>query len=159
MSSKQRGLRFWLSAWLPVVLGILVIAVESTLYFGAEYTSGPFRWVFQAIFGPVSDARWGIIHLLIRKSGHFLGYGLIGLAWLRAWWMTLPHSRFLSVSALALLGTAIVSASDEFHQFFLPDRTGTPWDVLLDCCGAIVMQMLVYMLVRLFWPKRLERAA
>jgi len=159
MSSEHRGLRFWLSAWLPVVLGILVIAVESTQYLGAEYTSGPFRWIYQAIFGPVSNARWGEIHFLIRKSGHFLGYGLICLAWLRAWWMTLPHSRLLFVSALALLGTAVVSASDELHQFFLPDRTGTPWDVLLDCCGAIVMQLLVYMLVRLFWPKRLERVA
>ena len=159
MSSKQRGLRFWLSAWLPVVLGILVIAVESTLYFGAEYTSGPFRWIFQAIFGPVSDAHWGQIHFLIRKSGHFLGYGTLGLLWLRAWWMTLPRSRFLTSSALAILGTALISAGDEFHQTFLPDRTGSPWDVLLDCCGAILLQLLVYAFMRLFHRERLERTA
>jgi VanZ family protein len=159
MSSEQRSLRFWLSAWLPVILGILVIAVESTLYFGAEYTSGPFRWIFQAIFGPVSDAHWGQIHFLIRKSGHFLGYGTLGLLWLRAWWMTLPRSRFLTSSALAILGTALISAGDEFHQTFLPDRTGSPWDVLLDCCGAILLQLLVYAFMRLFRRERLERAA
>ena len=159
MSSEQRSLRFWLSAWLPVILGILVIAVESTLYFGAEYTSGPFRWIFQAIFGPVSDAHWGQIHFLIRKSGHFLGYGTLGLLWLRAWWMTLPRSRFLTCSTLAILGTALVASSDEFHQTFLPDRTGSPWDVLLDCCGAILLQLLVYAFMRLFRRERLERAA
>ncbi|MFP5211469.1 MAG: VanZ family protein [Acidobacteriota bacterium] len=159
MSSEQRSLRFWLSAWLPVILGILVIAVESTLYFGAEYTSGPFRWIFQAIFGPVSDAHWGQIHFLIRKSGHFLGYGTLGLLWLRAWWMTLPRSRFLTSSALAILGTALISAGDEFHQTFLPDRTGSPWDVLLDCCGAILLQLLVYAFMRLFRRERLERTA
>ena len=65
-----------------------------------------------------------IIHHLIRKSGHFLGYGLIGLAWLRAWWMTLPHSRFLHDAVLALLGTALIASADEFHQTFLPNRTG-----------------------------------
>ena len=159
MSSEKRSLRFWLSAWLPVVLGILGIAVESTLYFGAEYTTGPFRWIYQLIFGPVSNARWGEIHFLIRKSGHFLGYGTLGLLWLRAWWMTLPRSRFLTCSALAILGTALVASSDEFHQTFLPDRTGSPWDVLLDCCGALVLQLLVYAFMRLFRRERLERAA
>jgi VanZ family protein len=76
----------------------------------------------------------------MRKSGHFLGYGAIGLVWLRTWWMTLPHSRFLQNAALALLGTALMASADEYHQTFLPNRKGSPWDVLLDCCGAIVLQ-------------------
>jgi VanZ family protein len=88
-----------------------------------------------------ADARWEILHHLIRKSGHFLGYGAIGLLWLRAWWMTLPRSRFLHDAFLALLGTALVASADEWHQTFLPNRTGSPWDVLLDCCGAIALEL------------------
>ena len=139
MSSSRRGLKFWISAWLPVVAGIAVIVIESTEYFGADRTSGPFRWLFQTIFGPVSDAHWQVIHHLIRKTGHFLGYGLIGLAWLRAWRMTLPWLRFLTQAALALLGTGMLATWDEWHQSFLPNRTSSPWDVLLDCCGAFVL--------------------
>jgi VanZ family protein len=139
MSSSPRGLKFWISAWLPVAVGIAVIVTESTPYFGSDRTSGPFRWLFQAIFGPVSDASWQVIHHLIRKSGHFLGYGLIGLAWLRAWRMTLTSARFLTHAALALLGTATLATWDEWHQSFLPNRTSSPWDVLLDCCGAFVL--------------------
>jgi VanZ family protein len=142
-----------------VVLGIGVIAIESTPDLGAQYTSGPLRWLFQAIFGPVGDARWEIIHHLIRKSGHFTGYGLLGLAWLRAWWMTLPRSVFVQDAMLAFLGTALTASADEFHQSFLPNRTGTPWDVLLDCCGALTMQLLVYLLMRIFRPKKLARVA
>jgi VanZ family protein len=158
MMSDHRGLRYWLSAWIPVALGIAVIALESTEFMGADHTSGPLRLLFQAIFGPISSARWEMVHSLIRKSGHFLGYGAIGLAWLRAWWMTLPRSRFLQDALLALLGTALMASADEYHQNFLPNRTGSPWDVLLDCCGAIVLQLAVYLFMSLFRPKKLAHA-
>ena len=159
MLSNRRSLWYWISAWLPVVLGVIAVALESTEFMGANHTSGPFRWLFQAIFGPVSDERWEILHILIRKCGHFIGYGAIGLAWLRAWWMTLPRSRFLHDSLLALLGTALIASVDEWHQTFLPNRTGSAWDVLLDCCGAIMLELAAYIFMRLFRPKRLARAA
>ena len=73
--------------------------------------------------------------------------------------MTLPKSRFLHDALLALLGTALVASADEFHQTFLPNRTGSPWDVLLDCCGAIVLQTMVYVFMRVRAPKKLARAA
>jgi VanZ family protein len=117
------------------------------------------RWLWEAIFGSVSPGEWDNIHHLIRKSGHFFGYGFIGLAWLRAWWMTLPRSDFFMDAFLALLGTATVASCDEWHQTFLPNRTGTPWDVLLDCCGALTLQLLVYLYMRTTRPKQLAREA
>lgn len=155
-SRKDPG--FWISAWLPVAIGIGVIAVESTAYFGADYTSGPLRYLYQGIFGPVSNARWDIIHHYIRKTGHFVGYGLIGLAWLRAWWMTLPRSRYFSDAVLALLGTGLLATWDEWHQSFLSNRTSSPWDVLLDCCGAIMFCTVTYLFVRLFRSERPMRS-
>jgi len=159
MSNNRRGLWFWVYVWFPVLLGIGVIAIESQEFMGADHTSGPLRALFQFIFGPIGDARWDLVHHYIRKSGHFVGYGLIGLAWLRAWWFTLPHSRFLPDALLALLGTALIASCDEWHQSYLPNRTGTPKDVLLDCTGAIVLQLIVYALMRTIKPKRLAREA
>ena len=52
-----------------------------------------------------------------------------------------------------------MASADEYHQTYLPNRTGSPWDVLLDCCGAIVLQATVYIFMRLFRPKKLARAA
>ena len=159
MSNSRRGFWHWVWIWLPVLLGIAIIAMESTEMMGADHTSGPLRWLWQSLFGEIGDDRWEIVHRIIRKSGHFVGYGLIGLAWLRAWWMTLPRSRFLHDALLALLGTALVASADEWHQTFMPNRTGSPWDVLLDCCGAITLEVLVYVFMRMFRPKKLERAA
>lgn len=153
----RHGLKYWVNAWLPVAVGIGIIVFESTPWFGADHTTRPLRWLWQAIFGPVANARWEIIHHLVRKSGHFFGYGFIGLAWLRAWWMTLPHSHFFKDAVLALAGTAMVASCDEWHQTYLPNRTGSPWDVLLDCCGALTLQLIVYIFMRIFRPKHLSR--
>jgi VanZ family protein len=159
MSNKWRSLRPWINAWGPVALGIVIIALETQEFMGSNYTNGPFRHLYEALFGNVSNRRWEVIHHLIRKGGHFGGYGLIGLAWLRAWWKTLPHSRFFQDAILALLGTALMASCDEWHQSYIPNRTGTPWDVLLDCTGAVALQLLVYSYLRIFQPKRLQHPA
>jgi VanZ family protein len=69
--------------------------------------------------------------------------------------MTLPRSGFLEDAALALLGTALMASADEYHQTFLPNRTGSPLDVLLNCCSAIVLLVVTYIRVRLFRPRKL----
>jgi VanZ family protein len=158
MSSKPRGLKFWISAWLPVAVGTGIIALESTEFCGANHTSGPLRWLWESLFGHVGNAQWNQIHHLIRKCGHFFGYGFIGVAWLRAWWMTLDHSHFLEDAFLALIGTSLVASLDELHQSYLPNRTGSPWDVLLDCTGALTLQLILYSYLRLMRPRRLMRA-
>jgi len=159
MSSSRQGLKYWVSAWLPVVLGVAVIVIESTETFGADRTTGPLRRLFEALFGRFADDSWNIVHHLVRKTGHFVGYGVIGLAWLRAWWMSLPRSHFFLDAFLALLGTGLIASADEWHQSTLPNRTGTPWDALLDCCGAITLQFVVYIFMRVTRPKKLIHAA
>ena len=142
-----------------MLLGICVIAIESTAYFGSDHTTGPLRWLWEHMFGTVSDDRWDLFHHLIRKTGHFVGYGTMCLLWLRAWWLSLPRAGFLLDATLALLGTAAVASADEFHQSFVPNRTGVPSDVLLDCTGAVVLLLIAYLCIRLRWPERLAKAA
>ena len=57
-----------------------------------------------------------------------------------------------------LLGTAVVGSLDEWHQSFHPNRTASVWDVLLDCSGAIGLQLIVYIYMRVYRPKQLVRA-
>jgi VanZ family protein len=153
--TRRRSSGYWISAWWPVAAAICVIVIESTADFGADHTSGPLRWIWEHLFGPVSNARWALLHHHVRKTGHFLGYGTMGLLWLRAWWMTLPKAALLLDAALALVGTAAVASLDEYHQSFLPNRTGIPSDVLLDCSGAAVL-VLLYFLLRTLRLRRSE---
>jgi VanZ family protein len=154
----QAGWRWWFSVWAPVALAITVICVESTNTFSAQNTSSWLRPVVQHLFGLMSDSTWDFFHHYLRKTGHFIGYGTVGFTFLRAWLHTLrrrgpatPLSWRLESSILAIFSTAIVASCDEFHQTFLPGRTGTPVDVLLDTAGAITLCLLVWMVC---WTRR-----
>ena len=66
---------------------------------------------------------------------------LLSILLFRAWRETLPamgNPRWtFRWAKIAVLGTALVASLDEWHQSFIPSRTGTVRDVLLDTCAAI----------------------
>ena len=45
-----------------------------------------------------------------------------------------------------MLAAIVTAAYDEIHQTFIPSRTGRWQDVVIDTSGAIVMQVMVYLL-------------
>ena len=53
----RKGTKYWLSAWVPVAVGVGIIMLESSDFFGANHTSHPLRWIWESIFGPVSNAQ------------------------------------------------------------------------------------------------------
>jgi len=142
---------WFLLVWTPVIVALGVIVMESTPNFSADHTSTWMRTSFEALFGAVPDARWPEVHHYIRKTGHFLGYGSMGLVWLRAWLLTwVTPMKHLSTAtwrayciAMAIFCTMLIASLDEVHQSFLPSRTGMVTDVFLDTAGAVVLISLV----------------
>jgi VanZ family protein len=146
--------------WLPAMFAVAMIACESTASMGSASTS---RWllpIWVHLFGPVSAEKWAVIHHIIRKTGHFIGYGGVSLCFFHGWRTTLSiDRRGLSAvrrlsAVLAVVCTFVVASGDEFHQSFLPGRTSSIYDVGLDVCGAIVTQILLLTLSRLFMRSR-----
>jgi VanZ family protein len=155
---SDRDWRWWLNVWTPVVIAIAVICCESTGAMSSEHTSRFLRPLFERWFGPIRDSSWEFFHHALRKTGHFVGYGTVGFTFLRAWLHTLGRRGPMALLAwrlestiLAIMSTAIVASGDEFHQTFLPSRTGTPVDVLLDTAGAGALCLLVWLIC---WSKR-----
>jgi VanZ family protein len=137
--------------WTPALLGVVVIAIESTATFSAANTSSWLRPIAEAIFGHLSDPTWELAHHLLRKSGHFLGYGTLCVLFLAESQRLTERAWRLSAWARAILSTAFIASCDEFHQSFLPSRTGTFTDVVLDTCGATIVSGLVLAAV---WKRR-----
>ena len=44
--------------------------------------------------------------------------------------------------------TALVACLDEWHQSYLPSRTGNLHDVVLDSTAALVAQILLFIILR-----------
>lgn len=115
---------------------MIFIGINSTDLMSAEHTSrfiGPFlRW-----FDPnVSDSTIGSVQLFVRKSAHLTEYGILAALLYRA--LRRSQQRVLRAAIVAFFFAAICAALDEFHQSFVASRTGTPWDVAIDCVGALI---------------------
>lgn len=140
-------MRSWLIGWLPVVVWLAIIACESTESMGAGHTVMMLNAVLGWLHFSVSWQTLETVNHLLRKTGHFVGYGILGALFIRAWALALrarQHSGSVLKKAL-LLGitcTLLVACLDEFHQAFLPGRTSSAWDVALDTLGACVLAFL-----------------
>jgi VanZ family protein len=164
MGTFVSGKRKLILNWLPAVFAVAVIAGESTPTMSAANTS---RWllpIWVHLFGSVSPEKWNVIHHLIRKTGHFMGYGGVSLCFFHGWSSSLSTERRsvnairLRAAALAVFCTLLIASADEFHQSFLPSRTSSPYDVGIDVSGAIVMQIVLLTLLHLYARSRAMNA-
>jgi len=142
-----------LKAWIAAILWLIVIAIESTTYLSAHNTSKILYPLLHFLFG-VNHARFEVWHFYIRKSGHVIGYAMLSILLFRAWKETLPAlgspKWTIRWTSIAVLGTALVASLDEWHQSFLPSRTGIWQDAVLDTVAGIAAQILLFLCLRWF---------
>ena len=95
-----------------------------------------------------------LIHLFVRKAAHMTEYFLLALSLqlpLGAW-----LSRQLSRNVRIWIGfaaTVIFAALDEFHQTFVPGRSGNFTDVCIDSIGAIAASLCLLLFYSLYQKK------
>ena len=129
---------------------------------GSDRTSTPLHALAHAVSGAQIDSSWTLIHRLIRKSGHFLGYGLFSLALYRALSLSSRQAAPLlapewRLQLAAVAAAFLVAGIDELHQAFVPNRTGKFADVLLDTAGAVALQLLLRFLIATMGSLRIRR--
>ncbi|HEY1801185.1 MAG TPA: VanZ family protein [Terriglobales bacterium] len=141
MQSHQRHV---LKVWIAAGLWIGIIVVESTNYLSSDNTSHYLYPLLHFLFG-ISLKTFAPFHAYLRKAGHFVGYFILSLLLFRAWRETLPSVRHWTArwAGIAFLMSAFVASMDEWHQTFLPSRTGTIHDVLLDSSAALTAQVVI----------------
>ena len=132
-------MKSFLKYWLPVLIWLCVIFVGSTDVLSAEQTSRfvePFlRWLKPDI----SSETLAQIHFFVRKLGHIFEYALLAIFL----WRALRSGANLQVKISILVIVvwfvcAIFAATDEFHQSFIPSRTASPNDVVIDIFGVVI---------------------
>ena len=132
-------MRSFLKYWLPPFIWLGVIFVGSTEVMSAEQTSRflvPFlRWLDPQI----SFAAIAAIHFALRKLGHLTEYAIFAaLLWRALRCGTCLQAKMSILFLLAWLAAAIFAVTDEFHQSFVPSRTASPIDIMIDICGAMI---------------------
>lgn len=126
---------------------MVVIWGLSTDLGSADNTVRLFTGALSRLFPWATPAQIDIAHGLLRKLGHLTEYAILAALWFRTWYL----GRRLGPAPSAWTALAISVAwamADELHQTFVPSRTGSPFDVLLDASGATLATLTAHVLTR-----------
>lgn len=134
VEARTRGRRLW--RYGPVLAWACFVLFASSSSFSSSNTSRIIRPVLVWLFPDITEAALGRAHLLVRKAAHFTEYALLALLAARAFRTSLREAlaRRWWLASFALV--ACVALADEYHQSFVPARTGTVYDSLLDMAGG-----------------------
>jgi VanZ family protein len=138
-----------------------VLFTESTDMASANNTGGLLYSVISFVAPHVDHAFVDLLNEVLRKTGHFFGYGILSVLvflalkntnrdrlrnlMLRSWGVYLRDLWRLEWSFIGVMAALGMATYDEIHQTFIPSRTGRWQDVVIDTCGAIAMQVVVYL--------------
>ena len=117
------------SIYLPPLFMMALIFIMSS--FGASDSDKQSGFIVETLISTFPELKnSNILITIVRKSAHFLEYTLFGFFTARALKLNQKSTFF----AIPLCGA--YAATDEFHQLFIPGRSGEITDVLIDTAGV-----------------------
>ena len=147
MTTKSKD-RLW--RYGPLILWLVFIAFASSVEFSAENTSRIIRPLLLWLFPNITEGRIAFVHFFTRKAAHVTEFAVLGLLSARAFSLS---SQYMLRRMWFLAGSLLVVAwalLDEFHQSFVPSRTASFYDSLIDIAGGLTALIgYAYMLGRL----------
>ena len=138
---KKTVLLNWglLLAWMGVIFFM------STDTFSAANTSRVLFPILKFLFPVWAPSHYRLVHMMIRKSGHFTEYAVLALLWYRT--LQIREKTWSYKAALLSVSlSALYAATDEFHQSFVPSRTASFGDVAIDSAGALFSMILLWII-------------
>jgi VanZ family protein len=136
-------MRRFITYWLPPILWASVILTASTDLFSGAHTGSVLERILVWITGHrFLPSTLDTLNFVIRKCAHLTEYGILGGLTFRA--LRGGQKSWSWRWAIGAIVIAVCIASvDEIHQSFVPSRTGTWHDVILDMVGATIAQILI----------------
>ena len=126
-----------LSRYLPLVVWLAFISYASSDSFNASNTSRIIGPLVLWLFPNTSPETMATIHFITRKIAHFTEYAILGFLAARAF---RTYDRWFLISAVLVVVYALI---DEYHQSFVPSRTASIFDSLIDMSGGLTALLIV----------------
>lgn len=138
----------------PLLLWMAFIYFSSTGEFSSDSTSRFVRPLLLWLFPGISEGQLAGVHFLTRKVSHLAEYAILALLARRAF-VTSSHAfiqrRWFQ---LALMLVVVCSLLDEFKQSYVPARSAS----ILDCVIDVIGGLTVLLLFRSYDKHRTKRA-
>jgi len=139
--------------WLLVLvwMGLIFFLSSQQAADSNQLSAGITKFIMDLISGifPGLSPQVQWLNHIVRKNAHFIAYFVLGLLHINALVLNGKKSRKAFLMALAI--SFLYAVSDEFHQTFVPGRSGELRDVMIDTAGALTgigVYMLIVMRIR-----------
>ena len=144
MFTNTKRLYLYILSWFPSILVMIIIfSFSARVADDSNRTSGGLTekviYVIECITNDTIEEgspEYDRIHLIVRKTGHFLEYMALGCTFV------LPYALLFKskwkIFLLCEISSAFYACTDEFHQLFVEGRSGNFKDVGIDSTGALV---------------------
>lgn len=133
----------FLSRYLPLIVWLAFISFASSDDFNASNTSRIIGPLVLWLFPNTSPETLAVIHFITRKIAHFTEYAILGFLAARAF-RTSPrpaiNQRWFLICAILI---AVYALLDEYHQSFVPSRTPSIYDSMIDMAGGLTALLIV----------------
>jgi VanZ family protein len=144
-SSGTRRL-IWLYG--PLVVWMALIFLGSSDQLSATNTASILRPLLRFLIPTESEGLIDTIHFVLRKCGHLTEYAVLGFLAARAFRGTGRSILANNWFVWGLLLVTVYALSDEFHQSWVPARTATIYDTIIDTAGGLIALLVVKLWVR-----------
>ena len=125
--------------FIPAIMWTIFIFIMS--HTNGNYSSNQSNFIAQIILRFI-NIDLNTLTFVIRKIAHMCEYAILFLLIYYGLHKTFKYQYYLLIS---LILTFLYACSDEFHQTFIPGRSGQFKDVLIDTIGMIIMFSIIYL--------------
>jgi len=133
----------FVSRYLPLIAWLVFIFFASSDNFNAGNTSRIIGPLILWLFPSTSPETLAVVHSLTRKLAHFTEYAILGFLAARAF-RTSPHPAIKQRWFWICIALVVIYALlDEYHQSFVPSRTASIHDSLIDMAGGLTVLIFI----------------
>ena len=133
----------FVSHYLPLIIWLAFISFASSDNFSASNTSRIIGPLILWLFPKTSPETLYVVHVIVRKLAHFTEYAILGFLAARAF-RTSRHpaikNRWFLICATLIVVYALM---DEYHQTFVPSRTASIFDSMIDIAAGLIALLIV----------------
>lgn len=154
----QGRLGHWLCLYLPLVVWLGVVAVNSTDLASAAHTDELLLRLVRVLFPEQAEADSRSLEAAswaLRRTAHVVEYGILAILLARVVRARVPGVRrsagrelLWKISIVVVPGSLLVAALDELHQSLVASRSGALADVAFDLTGILLGVLVMWLVWR-----------
>lgn len=130
-------------AWTLLILWMLFIFIMSS--FNGVMSSNQSGSIAVLIYNLFDISDTEKVSFIIRKCAHVSEFFILGILVINL----VSKYNVKHIYLISFIVCVLYASSDEFHQLFVPGRSGQVTDVLIDLIGVVLGLLLVF-LIRCF---------